>query len=137
MEFDSGEILFDPHFQYPKKNEDCDKYLLILNKNHTQSQNVVIVPATTNKSNIPYDSGCNDDYKLFYFDNDGSFYVKGTIIQLEFIRIMEIDWLVDMIEKTGIKRENKKIDNLEIRQIINCLKKIKDDISIEMQELIF
>ena len=137
MEFCSGEILIDPHFQYPTTKKLCVKYLLILNKKPTHSQNVVIVPSTTNKHNIPYYAGCNDDIKVFYFDDEGSFYKKGSIIQLEFINILDLEWLEDMIEKQGILRTNKMISKTEFSQIINCIKKIKTDIAVDIQELIF
>jgi hypothetical protein len=137
LEFYSGEILFDPHFQYPHTDQVCDKYLLILNKKHAHSQNVVIVPATTNKHLIPYDAGCNDDLKIFYFDKTGSFFQMGTIIQLDYVMIKDIDWLEELIEKKGILRESKKINKIEFSQIINCLKKIREDIALDIQELVF
>ena len=139
MEITRGEIFLDPYFVYdPQKPEQhCDKYLLILNKDHTHFEDVVYVPATTNKNEWPLKAGCIEDWKLFYFKTDGSFYRAGTVIQLQEIRKHVGEEFEDMVAAKGIQRMHKRIYQEKFRQIINCLKKMREDIPVDIQSLIF
>lgn len=59
------------------------------------------------------------------------------MIQLEFIRIQSGEEFESMIDRKAIVRKRESISREEYGQVINCLKTIRDDIPIEIQELIF
>ena len=137
MNFKQGEILFDPNFIYLDGGSPCDKLLLVANKIHIYPTDVIIIPCKTNVQNYPYKPGCNEIEKVFYFDKQIGFYKKDTIIQLFHIEAKPAIWLKEMIEKKRIDLLGKFTTREEFGRILNCLKKIKEDIPGEIQDLIF
>jgi hypothetical protein len=137
MDFAKGEVLYDPTFMYPSSTQPCDKLLLIVNKNHSHSQDVVIIPATTHQDDYSYKPFCNEIEKIFYFDTQIGFYKQKTILQLYLIDLISMELLENKISTNCIHRLKNKTTPNEFGQIINCLKRMKDDIPFFIQELIF
>jgi hypothetical protein len=137
LNFVRGEILLDPNFVYRDGGEPCDKLLLVVNKKHQPKDDVILIPAKTNTSSYPYKANCNDDIKEFYIKDCIGFYKPNTIIQLNQIISWEFEQLKQLIDSGEIKKLTKTTTQNEINLIINCLKKIKDDISVRIHRLIF
>lgn len=139
MDFRRGEILFDPNFTYPDGGTPCDKLLLIINKNHSSPDEVVIIPAKTriDSDPYPYADGCNQKPTTFYFEKQIGFYRAGTVIQLYHIETKLCGDIEERINKRQIDRLNKLATQEEFGRIFNCLKTMKYDIPLGIQELIF
>ncbi len=137
MNFKQGEILFDPQFVYPDGGNPCDKLLLVTNKFHIFPTDVVLIPSKTHTTNYKYKPDCNEVEREFYVEKQIGFYRNGTIIQLRHIELYSARWLKEMIDKNSIHRLNKFTTKEEFGRILNCLKKIKYDITQEIQYLIF
>jgi|GEM_PF-1834663 len=140
MDFIKGEIFYDINFQYPDGGPICDKLLLVVNKKHTSPQDVVLVPCKTNKRNSILKPHCNENEKIFFVDKQigaNGFYRDNTIIQLFHIEIYFYDAIEEYFQNQRIKRLQKYTTQDEFSRILNCLKKMKDDISQEIQDLIF
>lgn len=137
MNFRQGEILFDPNFIYPDGGQPCDKLLLVVNKLHIYPTDVVIIPCKTHINDHRYRADCNEIEKIFYIDEKIGFYNKKTIVQLYHIELKPALWLKELIVQKRIDRLNKYTTQEEFGRILNCLKRIKEDISQEIQDLIF
>ena len=75
--------------------------------------------------------------KIFYFDTQIGFYKQKTILQLYLIDLISMELLENKISTNCIHRLKNKTTPNEFGQIINCLKRMKDDIPFFIQELIF
>ncbi len=137
MEFIRGEILYDKFFYYSKAKQYCDKLLLVLNKDHVETEDLVIIPATTNQDVSLLKHGCNESEKVFYFEKKIGFYDPPTVLQFEYIEVIDVEKLEGRIRRREIERKGKIINAEEFGQIINCLKRLKDDIRLDAQKLIF
>jgi hypothetical protein len=137
LDFKRGEILYDPNFLYPAGGETCDKLLLVVNKSHHSPDDVVVVPATTNKRGTPYQPGCNESRSEFYFDKQIGFYRATSIIQFWALDFVPCGDYEELIRKGRITQLHKSTSQEEFGRILNCLKQLKKDIPISLQELIF
>lgn len=137
MNFKRGEVLYHPNFIYPDGGPPCNKLLLIVNKLHMYPADVVIIPCKTQTDNYKYSPNCNEVERVFYFDTQTGFYRQNTILQLYHIELKPAIYLKENIEQKRIDRLNKQTTQQEINLIINCLKRIKEDIPQEIQLLIF
>lgn len=138
MDFVRGEILYDPLFVYPDGDGvPCDKPLLVVNKKHTFPEDVVTIPAKTNVRDYPYQDGCNQVEGEFYFAKQLGFYKPNTVVQLLSINGKPCGFYEEMIEKKRIDRLKKYTTQDELGRILNCLKRVKDDIPVELQDLVF
>ena len=97
MSFRRGEILYDTQFIYPNTTTPCDKLLLVVNKNHKDNEDLVIIPATTHKDSYSYKPNCNPFEKVFYFDKKIGFYNPKTILQLYLIDLVPFELINNYI----------------------------------------
>jgi hypothetical protein len=131
-----GLIFYDTHFYYKDAKHECDKLLLVLNKDHVIMQDVVIVPATTNKIDRPYNDGCNKEIRNFYFAKKIGFYSEKTIIQFDDAERIDAEEFERRIKAHEMKPMGY-AQKLEIERIIACLKGVKEYMSDDLLELIF
>ena len=138
MPYLRGEIYIDYLYYYPKKNQPDDKIILILNKNHVGNQDVVIVPASTNKISLPFKAGCNKTERTFYIEKQYGFYRDKTMIQFDFIENVPIKEFERRFTCKSMKKmQGKEVGGKELEDILNCIKSTKDDIAVESYKLIF
>ena len=139
MRFRRGEVLYHRKFIYPGTSLACDKLLLVVNKSHGDLDDVAIIPCKTKRKEdlLPYKPWCDTAFQIFYFEKRIGFYNEGTLLQLHFIQTLSVEYLQQKIASGEIERLKNGATENEFNKIINCLKKIKDDIPIEIQELIF
>ncbi|MBU2635760.1 MAG: hypothetical protein KJ963_01545 [Bacteroidetes bacterium] len=76
-----GEIYYDLRYEYPLGNI-TDKLIIILNKIHLPSQDIIAVSATTPKSSHKYNPGCNHRSVIFYIEANKDFFTNNTCVQL-------------------------------------------------------
>ena len=131
--------MFDPNFTYPDGGSPCDKLLLIINKTHSSPDDIVIIPAKTktNSDNYQYVDGCNQPNRTFFFEKQIGFYKANTIVQLHHIETKVCGDIEELISKKRIDRLNKFLTQEELGRILNCLKSMKEDIPVCIQDLIF
>ncbi|MFZ1976913.1 MAG: hypothetical protein WAV76_03070 [Bacteroidota bacterium] len=132
-----GDVYFDLLYHYPDHNESCEKLLLVLNKNHSNDQDVVIIPSATNKRNFTLKNGCNKTEKIYYIEKKSGFYHDKSMIQLEFVEGVPIKEFERRIASKQMKSLRKQVTDQELQGILGCLKSIREDIPVEVYELIF
>jgi hypothetical protein len=132
-----GEVFHDKLFFYSNNPIPCDKLLLVLNKNHKGNEDVVIVPATTNKRDYPYMQGCNKNDKVYYVKQQTEFYRDKSIIQYEFVESVPIEEFERRKTSKQMSLLKNKVIGRELQAILDCLKSIKEDIPPEIFDLIF
>jgi hypothetical protein len=98
---------------------------------------VVVVPCTSKADTTALSSGCNEGEKVFYVDTKIGYYDPPTVVQFECITHLDGENAVDWINKGYIRRQNQSLSPQELGQILNCLKRVKDDIPIIYYDLIF
>ncbi len=138
MDFIRSEILYHTNFIYPDNNEHpCDKLLLVVNRNHSHPDDVVLIPCKTKTvQDTNFKDWCDERYDVFYFPSQIGFYKAQTIVQLYHIEKYYCGEIEDMIKNNIIDRLNKYLTVEEMGRIFNCLRKIKKDISEEIWNLI-
>lgn len=76
-----GEIYYDLRYEYPNGHI-VDKLIIILNKIHLPTQDVIAVPVTTHKTTRKYNPGCNHRSGIFYIEANKDFFTNNTCVQL-------------------------------------------------------
>uniref|UniRef100_A0A7V3N6F2 Uncharacterized protein n=1 Tax=candidate division CPR3 bacterium TaxID=2268181 RepID=A0A7V3N6F2_UNCC3 len=128
-----GSILF--HKQFKFKNGDIgEKLIIILNNPNPSNEPYLVCRTTSQEKNKPKIFGCHEELSLFYLPSGHDFFEKDTWIQLHEIFPFEASTLL----KDFFDRELEclgKLKDLTIRQLMNCVKKIRD-ISLKHKKLI-
>lgn len=138
MTLTRGDVYYDIEFVYEGSTTPCDKLLLIVNKNYQKDQDIIYIPCTTHRDHYKFKNGCNEIEKIFYFEKKIGFYDQNTNLQLYLINSFSDEEFNKHLLSGRIKQaEGKKTTTDEINQIINCLKKMKDDIEWYINDLIF
>jgi hypothetical protein len=136
-EYKRGEIFYDKYFIYEDSHEYCDKLLLVLNKNYVIGDDVAIVPATTNKRNYPYKNGCNKNERVYYIEKCIGYYRDKTIIQYDSAERITAKEFERRVKSREMERKNQNISDTELQSILSCLRSIKEDVDVEIYELVF
>lgn len=138
MTLTRGDVYYDIGFVYDGTTTPCDKLLLIVNKNHQNDQDIIYIPCTTHRDQYKFKNGCNEIEKIFYFEKKIGFYDEKTNLQLYLINSITQQEFDGHLKSGRIKpAAGKKTTTDEINQIMNCLKKMKDDIEWYINDLIF
>ena len=129
LDFSRGRIYLDPNYRYPGTHVNCDKLLLILNVNHSPTDPLIVVPATTNDNYKDLANGCHPEFKFFHFQKRIGFYKGLTLIQLGFAIHFDYVWFSKRILAGEVKTEDHyRASEQEISSILSCLKSIKEDV---------
>jgi len=119
-----GHILFHKKFEF-KNGELGEKLIIILNNPDPSKEPYLVCRTTSQEKNKPRKFGCNKELSLFYLPANHDFFEKDTWIQLYEIFPFNASSLLDDHFKGELEVIGK-LRELTIRQLINCVKKIKD-----------
>jgi len=127
-----GEVYYSEKFKF-YDGEIGQKLFIVLN--NPSGTEPYIVAKTTSQPIMKYNLGCNPGSGIFFIKSNMECFPKDTFIQLiELYPFTNKDFLSGHFEVSL-----KKIDNLSelcFRQIINCIKRMKDDIPQQYYKLI-
>lgn len=128
-----GEIYFSKDFKY--SDGEVGKKLFIILNNPKKDEPYVVVKTTTERPKTQYREGCNSNLRLFYIKAGCESFPEDTFIQFhELYPFTNYDFVKGHFKATISKKGE--LSDLCIRQILNCLRKIKEDISQQYYKLI-
>jgi hypothetical protein len=130
---EKGSILFHEKFRF-KNGELGEKILIVLNNPDPKTEPYLICRVTSQKRNKPKIFGCHEDLSLFFLPARQDFFEKDTWIQLYEIFPFEAAALLQDHFTNELKILGK-LKDLTLRQLMNCIRKIKD-ISVKHKEMI-
>jgi hypothetical protein len=124
----TGDIYFHKSFKF-KDGTTGEKLFVILNEPYR----VVMTTSKLKKENLK--EGCNPQTRGFFVQSKKDVFDLDTLIQLTDIYEFDAGALI----RDGINRflfHKGTLSQLTVTQIINCLKKLKEDISVKHFEMI-
>ena len=131
-----GEILCHESFQF-SDGARGKKLVVVLNAPDPHDPCIVVKTTSKSKRYSGVQPGCNVNKKVFFLPDNGKEILRGdSYIQLE--ETFELscnDMMVSVLKKelSSIGR----LSDLTVRQVKNCLKKLRLDISQRHYDLIF
>lgn len=130
---EKGAILFHSKFRFTN-GEEGEKLLIVLNNPNPAEEPYLVCRVTSQRGRKPKTPGCHEEHSLFFLPGREDFFEKDTWIQLhEIFSFNASELLRDHFDGRLNVRGNLK--DLTIRQLMNCIRKIKD-ISRENKEMI-
>ena len=132
-ELGKGSILFHKQFEY--KNGDLgEKLIIVLNNPDPSREPYLVCRTTSQEKSKPKRFGCNEELSLFFLPGSHDFFEKDTWIQLHDIFPFDASTLLkDRFD--GELSILGKLKDLTTRQLMNCIKRIKD-ISLRHKRMI-
>jgi hypothetical protein len=129
-----GSILFHKNFQF--KNGAVGRKLLVVlnNPNINKGEEYLTSRTTTSEKGKKLEYGCNHELSYFFLPAKHDFFEKNTWIQLHEIFPFDAKTLLDDKYKGELEVLGE-LDQIVIRQLMNCIKKIKD-IEIKYKKMI-
>jgi hypothetical protein len=121
---EKGSILFHKRFTF--KNGDLgEKLIIVLNDPDPKKEPYLICRVTSKDQNTPKTLGCHQELSLFFLPAGHDFFQKDTWIQLHEIFPFDASPLLrDHFD--GELTALGKLKDLTIRQLMNCIKGIRD-----------
>lgn len=118
------------HSQFPfHDGEIGDKYFVVLNDPETD-ETYVVAKTTSNLRNRAYATGCNPKFGVFYISQgtEKTFLIDTLIQLVELYEFSQKEVLeAHLKHKTITFRDDLTVTT--VSQLINCIRKLKDDIS--------
>ena len=128
-----GEIYSHKNFKF--KNGEYSKKLLVLLYVPSKGSKPYLFCLTTSQSKgKSFKEGCQPDQSLFFIPQDKEFFKEDTWLQLFAIYPMETKSVLSDCMTNYMERKDE-LQDLTIRQLMNCIKKSKD-VEEEYAELI-
>ncbi|MGA9364782.1 MAG: hypothetical protein WBW16_10470 [Bacteroidota bacterium] len=131
----TGDIYFHKSFKF-KDGAIGEKLFVVLNEPNLDRNEPYLVVKTTSqfqKENLK--EGCNPALRGFFVPGKKEIFDLDTLIQLTDIYEFDAGALIrDGIDKFLFRKGT--LTKLTITQIINCLKRLKEDISVKHFEMI-
>jgi len=123
-----GAVYF--HLQFPFHDGQIGHKLFVVLNEPAANEPYLVVRTTSNLRNRKYQTGCNPNWgELFIPAKSGSLFEKDTVIQLiEIFEFSTEEFLKGTMKEKVISFKGD-IDSLLFAQIVNCIRKLKDDIS--------
>lgn len=128
-----GEVYYSDKFQFSDGN--IGQKLFIILNNPSGTEPYIVAKTTTTKPNRQYKTGCNHDLGIFFIQGEKECFPDDTFIQLiELYPFTNNDFLKGHFD-VSLKRIDV-LSDLCLRQILNCLKRMREDIPQQYFKLI-
>lgn len=123
-----GAVYF--HLQFPFHDGQIGHKLFVVLNEPAANEAYLVVKTTSNLHNRKYQTGCNTKWSEFFVPvSSGSLFERATVIQLiEIFEFSKEEFLKGTMTEKIISFKGD-IDGLLFAQIVNCIRKLKDDIS--------
>lgn len=130
-----GAVYFHPQFKF-HDNQTGEKRFVILN-DPVDDEPYLVAKTTTNLRNRIYTQGCNPRQTVFFVPEQSEAALPlNTLIQLfEFFEFTNAD-LLEASLKERILEHKGDLSSLRFSQLVNCIKKLKNDIPQAYFEII-
>jgi len=122
----SGNIYHFPNFQTSNENFK-NKFIVLLNTPLEEDHPLIFCLTTSQKKHRTDVEFCQPEHKSFLIKSDKDFFPKDTWLIFDTIESRSKQEFLDLYSKKGVQLIGE-LQNLTIRQIVNCLKRIKQDI---------
>jgi len=131
-----GDVYLHSNFPY-SDGTFGKKYFVVLFEPENDTEPYLVVKTTSQLRNKTFNIGCNEKQKVFYIpQKNTNVFPVDTLIQLEEIfEFSKVEFLKGALSEHTIEHKDI-IDKLLFSQLINCLKKLKEDISEFHYEMI-
>ncbi len=131
-----GDIYLHSEFEFSDGTKGR-KYFIILFEPNNEDLPYLVIKTTSQLRGKTYNIGCNDKRKVFFIpQKNNPVFPVDTLLQIdEIYEITTIEFLQGCITEQIIEHKGK-LAPVTIAELINCIKKIKVDISEEHFELI-
>jgi len=131
-----GDVYLHSNFPY-SDGTFGKKYFVVLFEPENDIEPYLVVKTTSQLRNKTFNIGCNEKQKVFYIpQKNTNVFPVDTLIQLEEIfEFSKVEFLKGALSEHTIEHKDI-IDKLLFSQLINCLKKLKEDISEFHYEMI-
>lgn len=130
---EKGCILLHKKFEF-KDGELGEKLIIILNSPDPSKEPYLVCRTTSQERSKPKTFGCQEELSLFFLPGGQDFFQKDTWIQLyEIFPFKASTLLKDFFD--GELRVLGTLNQLTIRQLMNCIRKVKD-IALGHKEMI-
>lgn len=130
-----GEVLCDDQFQFSDGTKG-KKLFIVLNNAGVGEPCLVVKTTSQVRRYTNTQVGCNPQKKVFYVITSAGVFTQNTFIQLDEIFPYHPDELLTGYWQKRIKQVSK-LPDLILRQLKNCLKKLKQDIPEKYYRMIF
>ena len=123
-----GAVYF--HLLFPFHDGQIGHKLFVVLNEPTAAEPYLVVKTTSNLRNRKYQTGCNTKWGEFFVPvSSGWLFEKDTVIQLiEIFEFSKEEFLKGTMTEKIISFKGD-IDSLVFAQIVNCIRKLKEDIS--------
>lgn len=131
-----GDIYLHSEFEFTDGTKGR-KYFIILFEPDNDELPYLVIKTTSQLRGKKFNIGCNDKNKVFYIPaKNNAVFPVDTLLQIdEIYEITTIEFLRGCITEQVIDHKGV-LAPVTIAELINCIKKIKDDISEEHFDLI-
>jgi hypothetical protein len=129
-----GEIYYYSDFKF-YDGTIGSKLFIVLN-NPKPGEPYIVVKTTSQKPRKTPKEFCNPDIKIFYIKGENESFKKDTFVQLhEYYPFTDNDFLQGHFKVFLVHIGC--LSNLCIRQLLNCIYKIKEDVPLQYFKLIY
>ena len=134
MNIGVGDVFFCPKFPY-KNGKVGIKYLVLLNS-PKEKEPYIFCRTTSQQKNKSLNEFCQPEWKLFFLKENSDFFMQNTWLQFYELYEFTLNEFLDLHNNNNLEWKGK-LKELTIRQIKNCIKKCKKDISKHFLHYIF
>jgi hypothetical protein len=121
---EKGTILFHEEFRFTN-GEFGEKLLIILNTPDPNVEPYLLCRVTSKENKKPKKFGCQEDISVFFLPANHDFFERDTWIQLYEVFPFDATTLLQDHFNRQLSVLGK-LKDLTIRQLMNCIRKIKD-----------
>lgn len=123
-----GAVYF--HLQFPFHDGQIGQKLFVVLNDPINDEPYLVVKTTSNIRERKYQKGCNPQWGEFFIPSGtGALFEKQTIIQLlEIFEFSAQEFLKGSLQEKVISLKGK-LNTRTVAELINCVRKLKDDIS--------
>jgi hypothetical protein len=122
-----GAVFFHSRFPF-HDGQIGQKYFVVLN-DPQNDEPYLIVKTTTNLRNKAFQSGCNPSQQVFFLPQHSCLFPEATLVQLVDIYEFSAEEFLKASLAQQIVHSVGDLDAIHVAQIINCVRKLKEDIS--------
>ena len=132
-----GDVYFHDKFPF-HDGEVGNKFFVVINEpSEKEGEPFLVLKTTSNLREKKFNIGCNEKQKVFFIPSkNAKVFPKNTLIQLHEIYEFTSDEFANGVHVERIISFKESLNALLISQLINCIKRFKDDISIRHFRLI-
>ncbi len=125
-----GDIYLHSNFKFADGTFGKKFFIILYEPDDIDEYPYLIIKTTSNLREGSYTIGCNDKRKAFYVpQNNVDVFPVSTLLQLqEIFEISAMEFLEGCLTSKEIEHKGK-LPDLMVSQLINCIKKLKEDIS--------